>query len=151
VLTGLRRSAGLLKSEAYNLVVTPSRLIFAQVTNELMKAVVEEARVDAKAQGKGFFGQWGAQLGAHNALVQRYYDQGPDAIVRTYPGSFVVPAAQVQRVRARHGSMDSDGASNPGRLVIQAASDKMTFQLGGGSNAGQARKLLRQALGNRVK
>ena len=39
-------------------------MIFAELTKARITSMVNEARETAKAQGKGFMGQWGAQLSA---------------------------------------------------------------------------------------
>jgi hypothetical protein len=38
-------------------VVNSQRLIFAQMTNEMIKAAAQQSRDQAKAEGKGFWGQ----------------------------------------------------------------------------------------------
>ncbi len=73
-----RIKTGLLKSEAWVLVVTDQRLLGARVTDELMKHVVEQARAQAKASGSGFFGQWGAQIKSSFTLGQRFCAMTPE-------------------------------------------------------------------------
>ncbi len=148
VISFVERRKGLFGSESFNLVLTADRLVFAKVTSEMLKAAVAEARQEAKAQGKGFFGQWGAQLGASGNIAERYYQMPVDAILREHSDNFQLPLGQIQKVQVKHGHFDEDQA-NPDYLIIRAGS-KMRFSLKGVS-AGQAKKVLRQVLGDRVK
>jgi hypothetical protein len=50
--------------DTYTGVVTNQRLIFAQLTNEMISAASRESKEQAKAEGKGFWGQWSDQLKA---------------------------------------------------------------------------------------
>jgi len=148
VIPLLERRKGLLGSESFTLVLTLERLIFAKMTAQMLKEIVAQARQEAKAQGKGFFGQWGAQLGAYSAHAQRYLQMPVEAILRENPDNFQIPVAQVRKVRIRSGYHDQDH-SDPDRLEIHAG-NKMRFSLKGAS-AGEAKKVLRQVLGDRVK
>jgi hypothetical protein len=117
----------------------------------MLKAIVAQARKEAKAQGKGFFGQWGAQLGAYSAHAQRYLQMPVEEILGENPDNFQIPAAQVRKVRIKAGtaSFGDQERAEPDRIEIHAAS-KMRFSLKG-TGAGEAKKLLRQVLGDRVK
>jgi hypothetical protein len=148
VIPGLERRKGLLGSESFSLVLTLERLIFAKMTAEMLKAAVDRARREAKAQGQGFFGQWGAQLGAYAAHARGYLHMPVEAILREHPDNFQIPLAQVRKVQVKIGHAD-DQQANPDQLVIQAG-DKLRFNLKG-TSAGQAKKTLRQVLGDRVK
>jgi hypothetical protein len=148
VLSFVERRKGLLGSEAFNLVLTADRLVFAKVTSEMLKEAIDEARRGAKAQGKGFFGQWGAQLGASGSIAERYYQMPVDAILRENPDNFQLPLGQIQKVQVKHGQFDEQ-QTNPDYVVIHAGG-KMRFNLKGVS-AGQAKKALREVLGERVR
>lgn len=148
VIPHVERRKGLIGRESFTLVLTPERLILAKMTSEMMKAIVAQARQEAKAEGKGFFGQWGAQLGAYAAHAQRYLGMPVEAILRENPDNFQIPLSQVRQVRIKTGFRDEQ-QNNPDRLEIHAG-DKMKFDLKG-TSAGQAKKVLRQVLGDRVK
>ena len=53
-------------------VVTGQRLIFAQMTSEMLKAAAQQSRDQAKAEGKGFFGQWADQLKGTFGYAKKY-------------------------------------------------------------------------------
>jgi hypothetical protein len=148
VLSFLERRKGLMGSEAFNLVLTADRLVFAKLTSDMLKAAVAQARQDAKAQGKGFFGQWGAQLGASGNIAARYFEMPVDAILRENPDNYQLPLQQIQKVQVKHGHYDEQ-QTNPDYLIIQAG-NKMRFNLKGIS-AGEAKKALKQVLGDRVR
>jgi hypothetical protein len=123
-------------------------LVFARVTAEMLRAAIDQARQEAKAQGKGFFGQWGAQLGSYATIGERYYQMPVEAILREHPDNFALPLQQVRRVDVKRGHMDEQGM-DPDYLVIHAA-QKLRFNLKGIS-APEAKKALRQVLGEIVR
>lgn len=140
------RRKGLMGAESFNLMLTLQQLVFARVTSEMTRVASDQAKQDAKAQGKGFFGQWGAVVGANRAIVEQYLTMPVEAMLRQHPDNFAVPANQVRKVTFSHKDMEM---SMPDEMVIHAA-NKIKFQLKG-SSIGDARKALRQVLGDRVK
>lgn len=54
----LRKPKSLGRYDTFSGVLTGKRLIFAQMTDDLIKEAVKQAREQAKSDGKGFFGQW---------------------------------------------------------------------------------------------
>jgi hypothetical protein len=94
----------------YVLVVTDRRLIGAKVTGDLLKQIIEEARAQAKSAGKGFFGQWGAQIGASASLGRRYSGMAPEAILAETPGNWALYPPQVRAIHvSRHDREGPDG------------------------------------------
>ncbi len=77
-----RRMKSLGRWDTYTGVVTNQRLIFAQMTNEMIKAAAQQSRDQAKAEGKGFLGQWGDQLKATWLYSQKYLTMPPQTICR---------------------------------------------------------------------
>ena len=138
---------GLSRAAARRYLLTLQHLVFARLTTEMTRAASDQAKQDAKSQGKGFFGQWGAVMGANRAIVEQYYQMPVEAILRQHPDNFVVPTSQVRKVTFSR--KDSEMTSIPDEMAIHAAS-KLKFQLKGCS-IGDARKALRQVLGDRVK
>lgn len=152
VITGLQYSTGFLglKVQTLSMVVTPVRLILVPISNREMNQVVLAARQEAKAQGKGFFGQVGAQLSWMNLLVRQYQSMSAQAILSQYPGSFFIANAQVSRVRFKNSSFDADdGTESPAEMRLDAA-QKYRFVLRGTSMR-DARNLMQQTLGAVVK
>jgi len=74
--------------ESFNMVVTPQRLIMLPLTNQEMREAVRAARDQARAEGKGFFGQIGAQWGWLNVLYRRYQEPPPGSVAGPEAGQF---------------------------------------------------------------
>ena len=111
-----------------------------------MNQAVRTAREQAKAQGKGFLGQWGAQLGWLEVLRRQYLSMSVQAIRSQYPGGFFIANAQVSRVRFQEASIDrNDGRQSPAEMRLQAA-EKYRFILKR-TSVRDARHLLQQTLG----
>ena len=146
IIAGTQQSSGFLgmKQESFNLIVTPSRLIFAHVSRQLMNQAVEESRRTAKEQGKGFFGQWGAQLGWLRLICQQYETMSPDAILTELPGSFAIPTAQIRRIRIRE-KYRHEESSSPPELIVESVVGKQRFSITG-TSLRDARALLKEAL-----
>jgi hypothetical protein len=153
ILPSLQRRKGFLgmSADTFNLILTPGRMVFAMVSPQLMKDSVVAARNEAKGQGKGFFGQWTAQMAWVDVLCRQYQSMPLDAIMTQYPGSFVILNAQVTRVRLKESSIDDDsGQSSPAQLTFETMAGKFTFNLPGMS-ARDARRLLQQTLPHAVR
>lgn len=126
-------------SKAGVLVLTERRVIFAHTTSEMMKQSVAEARDGAKEQGKGFFGQWGAQLSAHSASAERYLTMHPEHTLAQTPVNFAIENSTIQKARIKAGYTDENGQTGSDRLIIKTTGGSYTFTLGsGGSRAKQA-------------
>lgn len=137
VIGNLTEIAGFLgtKSKTYSLIITDTRLIFAQLTKERMTAMVNAARDGAKADGKGFFGQWGAQLGTTMNYHQAYWEMSPDAALAETPGNFALHRRDVLDVKFRQGVSDENGATSNDRLILKTTAGKRTLQVGGSLSA----------------
>jgi hypothetical protein len=147
-LSGLNRRKGLFGAQSFNLFVTPERMIFAQVTSEMLKWAAEQAKQNAKQQGKGFFGQWGAVIGSNNFLLDHYRNMPVENILAENPENFVIVNQQVRSIKARS-NFDPD-TNQPDTLEIQYSGGKMKFDLNG-CNAGQVKKALKPVFGGLVK
>jgi len=144
----VERRKGLFGSEAFNLVLTPQRLVFARLTSDMVRDAGEQAKQSAEADGKGFFGQWRARMGANSFIVERYHSMPIGEILREHPDNFSIPNQQVRKVEVKRGHFDED-MQDPDQLIIHAG-DKLKFNLKG-MNASNAKKLLKQVLGGVVK
>ena len=95
----MRKMKSLGRCDNWIVVFTVSKTIFAQVTNQITKDAAEQARVQSKAEGKGFFGQWGDQLKATFGLAQRYLGMEPNAVLTETPGNFAVDNSGIREVK----------------------------------------------------
>ncbi len=125
----------------YILVLTDKRIIFAHVTKEMMKQAVTDARDEAKAGGKGFFGQWGAQLGAYSTIAQRLAETPPDQILTETPENFSLERGDIVSAKLKAGHTDDQGGSSPDRLIIKAT-DKRKYNLMLSAGMRQAKEAL---------
>ena len=148
IIAGLAQQKGL-SARQYNLIVTQQRLIFARLTDQMLKGAMDQAKQEAKAEGRGFFGQWGSLFKANAKLCERYYQMPIDLIVRENPENFVLYPQQIRKVRIQIANAFDETNNNIDRLVIQAGS-RMTFLLKG-TNARETKQILRNVLGNIVK
>lgn len=147
VIPGVELRRGLLGSETFNLVVTEQRLVFAPVTSDMLREAADRARAEARNQGRGLFGQWGAVLGSNRRIVDQYFQMPVEEILQRQPGGFFIPVHQVKRVRFRT-NPDPERAA-PDEMTIHAE-EKLRFNLRQ-TTAGEAKKTLRQLLGGVVK
>lgn len=135
VVGGLTLVSGFmgLKQKPYTLIITDRRLIFAELTNEKVTATVNAARENAKAEGKGFFGQWGAQLKSSASYSEAYRQMSPDAALAETPGNWAIERSQYQGAKFRMGVMDEEtSTSTPDVLTIKASTGKWKFNVSGG-------------------
>ncbi|MGC9523078.1 MAG: zinc ribbon domain-containing protein [Anaerolineae bacterium] len=141
--------------ETFSLVLTPTRMIFAALDKQRMAALVNEARTEAKAEGKGFFGQWGAQLRWLDLLVRQLRAMTPEQILAQRPGSFAIPNSSISRVRVRRREVNAgDGDSRTQiTLIIDTAGDKHKFEVPAtmSISARDLKQRLQQTLGSVVR
>lgn len=132
------------KRVAYTLVLTDTRVIFARLTNEMLKQAVADARDDAKTAGKGFFGQWGAQMQAAFTYAQRYLSMDPAAALAETAENFAVDRHALSKIKFKAGlSGDTDTGDTPDVLRFDAGSQTYKFDLGNGIS--QAKDAFRTA------
>ncbi len=148
VIPGGARSKALgLKREAFFVVVTSHRLIFAHQTGQMMKENARRAKEQARQQGKGFFGQWGAVLGSGGG--DHYLGMPPQAILNERSNNFFLMNNQVQSVRIRH-DHDQETGQTTYQIEFKAASGKTRLRYQH-LDVGRAKQLLQQVLGKVVR
>jgi hypothetical protein len=149
-LIGLQRHGGFLgiKKDTFNLIVTPTRLIFAAVTQQMMKDAVATANAEAKAEGKGFFKRMAAQM-AWMDVIRRQYEAMPvEAILAQFPGSYAVANGQVERIRFHESFADEDHEATR-QMVVVTTGGKQRFDLQ--TSIREAKNLLKQTLPHLVR
>ena len=136
VIGGLTLTGGFmgLKQKPYTLIVTERRLVFVEITKEKTTAAVNAARDQAKASGKGFFGQWGAQIASAGSYNDAYWQMSPDAALAETPGNWAVERSQYQGAKFRMG-MSDENTQTPDVLTIKASTGKWKFNVSGSLSA----------------
>ena len=120
-----------MKQKTFSLIITDRRLVFAELTKEKITAMVNEARDAAKAEGKGFFGQWGAQIGTSFNYHQVYWEIAPEAALAETPGNFAIERPAFKGAKFKVGATYDDGRNEPDELVIKHDGGKLTFRVNG--------------------
>jgi hypothetical protein len=94
-----RKPKSLGRYDTFSGVLTSKRMVFAQMTGDMLKDAINQARAQAKAEGKGFFGQWGEQLKASASFAQRYYSMEPSVALNETAGNFDIQNTAVSEVK----------------------------------------------------
>ncbi|MGB9872001.1 MAG: hypothetical protein ACPLYD_10075 [Anaerolineae bacterium] len=92
------------------MIVTPQWLLLLPITKEEMNEAVRTAREQARAAGKGFFGQWGAQMAWMQVLYERYRATPVERLAQT-PGCMVIWNQEVRSIRLKDAPALRIGAS----------------------------------------
>ena len=116
-----------MKPKRYSLIFTDRRIIFAEHTKAKVAAMMNQSRGDAKANGKGFLGQWGAQLDATCKHHEVYLHMPPDAALAESPGNFAIDRGMIKKVKYKTGTgPDGEG---PDQVTIKTTSEKYKLQV----------------------
>ncbi len=150
ILTGLQRHGGFLgiKKDTFNLIVTSTRLVFAAVTQQMMKDAVATANTEAKAEGKGFFKRMAAQMAWMDVICRQYASMPIDAILVQFPGSYAIANGQIERIRFHQSFADEDHEETR-QMVVVTTGGKERFDLP--MSLREAKNLLRQTLPHLVR
>ncbi|MEM2889250.1 MAG: zinc ribbon domain-containing protein [Candidatus Bathyarchaeia archaeon] len=143
-----RKPKALGRYDSYTCVVTNLRLIFAQMTNEVVSQSSQAARDQAKAQGKGFWGQWGDQLKSSFTFSQRYLSMHPSAILAETPGNFAIDNNVISEIKLKE-ERDRGGIYvRQMEVEIRTSMGKYEFRMDEDENF---INVLKQVYGQRVK
>jgi hypothetical protein len=142
-----RKPKSLGRWDTYTGVVTSQRLIFAQMTNEMLKTAVQQSRDQAKAEGKGFFGQWSEQLKATWGFSQRYLTMPPQTILAETTGNFELYNNTISEIKVKL-KRDSEGHVHELEVEIHSTAGKYEFHIDENSDFTD---LLKRVYDNRVK
>ena len=145
----LRKPKSLGRYDSYTGVVTNYRMIFAQMTTQMINQAVTSARDQAKAQGKGFWGQWGDQLKTSFTFAQRYLSMQPSAILAETPGNFAFDNGAISEIKLKE-ERDNDRGMQvyEMKMEIHHSSGKYEFRMDQDNNY---INLMKQVYGQRVK
>lgn len=151
MVPGLLRKKGFLgmASDTFVLMGTPTRLVFAYIDRKTMNAFVNEARLGAKSQGKGWLGQIAAQMSWVGLMQERLQAMGVEAVLKEYPGSFFIPNQSISRVRVHQGHSNDDEAEPNIKLTFDTTGGRHKFELppSMGIHVRELKRRLQQTLG----
>jgi hypothetical protein len=145
----LRKPKSLGRYDTYSGVLTPQRLIFAQMTGDMLKEAINQARAQAKAEGKGFFGQWGEQLKASASFASRYYHIEPSVALSETPGNFALGNNTINEVKLKlktYGNPDNN--QREFEVEFKGSSGKYKYRM---DENNDYLNMLKQVYGDRVK
>ena len=137
--------------DAFTLVLTTHRMIVARLTGDVMKSATAMATEQAKAQGKGFFGQWAAGLGqSFGGYARRYLQMEPGSILAETPGNFAIDNNSISEIKLKikeerrgQGVVHSEF-----EIEIESGYGKQEFRMDMDDNSVN---MLKQVYGDRVK
>ncbi len=136
VIPLVRKPKSFGRSDTYTVVLTDSRIVFAELTGDMMKEAVTEAQRKGKEEGKGFFARWGDQLKATMNYSERYWQMSPDEALRENPKNFAIQNASVKKIKVS-AKDTSSGSDDSGRsyteLKIESSAGKYEFRVDGNS------------------
>ena len=151
VIPSVRKMKSLGRYDEFNLVLTTGRVLALQITASILKNAAMSAKEQAKAEGKGFFGQWGAQLNAASAYVTRYISMAPDDMLSETPGNYAVDNNTISKVNARIKPTSKGGASHEDtdlEIEFESSMAKQSFRM---DDYSESIDLLKQVFGDRLK
>jgi hypothetical protein len=144
----LRKLKSLGRYDAYAAVLTSQRMIFAQLTSEMVTAAAMAAKEQAKAEGKGFFGQWADQLRGSFNYTDKYLAMQPQAILAETPGNFALPNSAIVEIKIHLKGEHDNYNRRDFEAEIKSTSGTYKFHLDENS---RYTDLLKQVYGDRVK
>ncbi len=134
IISTVRKPKSFGRSDTYTLIVTDNRMIFAEMTSDMMKEAAVEAQRRGKEEGKGFFSRWGDQIKATMRFADRYWQIPPDEALAESSKNFAIQNASVKKIKVR----SRDDAAHPDdagqaytELKIESNSGKYEFKIDG--------------------
>ena len=142
-----RKPKSLGRWDTYTGVLTSQRLIFAQMTSEMIKTAAQQSRDQAKAEGKGFFSQWSDQLKATWGYSQRYMTMPPQTILAETPGNFELYNSTISEIKVKLKG-DDERQMRYFEVEFHTTAGKFEFHMDENSDL---TGLLKRVYGDRVK
>ncbi|MFO7791570.1 MAG: hypothetical protein R6W73_01125 [Candidatus Saliniplasma sp.] len=143
-----RLSTGLFGQNSYTLVVTNYRLIFAEVTNQLLNQ--ERERAVSSVQNEGMMTKWKASMSSHSDFHNRYYKIPPQSILQESPNNYELRPGQVNSVKIKTGFHSQEYTQRgTSKMIIKSSIGKKKFTFDQ-MNPKDVKHLLGQLLGPRI-
>jgi hypothetical protein len=144
----LRKPKSLGRYDSYTGVVTTQRMIFAQMKSAMITEAGQQARMQAKSEGKGFWGQWADQLKASFGYAQRYLNMSPQEILAETPGNFEVPNNAINELKLHLKDRNYENQTREFELKIKSNAGTFEFRM---DENNDFTDLLKKVYGERVK
>lgn len=145
----LRKPKSLGRYDTYSGVLTNQRLVFAQMTSSMLKDAIKQAKEQAKANGKGFFGQWKEQLKVSASFSQRYYSIEPSVALSETAGNFELKNSAVNEIKLKLKTVGNpDNNQREFEVEFKGTMGKYKYRMAENNNYVNA---LKQIYGDRVK
>ena len=133
--------------DAYALIITDQRTIFAQLTANMLKEAAAEALRKGKEEGKGVFARWADQLKATMAYSERYWNIPPGEALNENHGNFAIPNQEIKLIKIKQKNesgweQESDRTNT--EVKIESAGKKDTYSK-------DTQNMLESIFGDRVK
>lgn len=90
-ISNFQKPKSLGRWDSYIILASNQNLLLIQLTNEMVNKSIKEAQEKAKAEGKGFWGQWGAQLGTSFDYAAKYTGWTKEQVLAEIPTALVIP------------------------------------------------------------
>jgi hypothetical protein len=84
--------------DLFALIATERRAIFCHITSDMVNQAIKEAQQKAKAEGKGFWDQWGAQLETSFFYTEKYKHMSPEEALRERPENYALDLSEISKV-----------------------------------------------------
>ena len=127
-----------------------SSMMIFQVTSKMINQAVMDARDNAKKEGKGFFGQWGAQMGSSTDYAGKYRGRTMEEARRENPGAFTIPLSSVTEVQFTPDGGFREDQAQTYTLRIRTHGGEYKYRVSHIFNSGEF-KALKRLLGPRYK
>jgi hypothetical protein len=146
----LRKPKSFGRWDTFTGVLTSQQFIIAQMTSNMVKDAAMQARDQAKAEGKGFFGQWSEQLKASFGYTKRYLTMEPYAIIAETPGNFAINNNTIREIKLKlkHLNYNDDSNRKEWEVEIHSNAGKYEYKMDDNS---QFVDLFKKAYPDRVK
>ncbi|MFP4483159.1 MAG: hypothetical protein ACLFN0_10295 [Thermovirgaceae bacterium] len=143
---------GLFKTASMAMIVTSRRLVFAEVTNDMVVAEAERIRKQSAAEKPGFFGRMAMALNANKELLAGLGQCDPDEIAAGGPKNFVIPLESVimGRVSGKE-KFHSDGEYQKSETVVLVKTADKKYELVLQGATAKPADILSEALGTRFR
>jgi hypothetical protein len=143
-----RKPKSLGRFDTYTGVLTTHRLIFAQMTSAMLNDIAQQSREQAKAEGKGFFGQWSEQLKATFSYARKYLNMSPEAVLAETPGNFAVYNSSISEVKVHLKGAHDENQRNELEVEFKSSQGTYVYRMDEDSDCVN---ILKRVYGERVK